>query len=653
MDQELMATVNAPQITTYVDQQFFIEPLGGPQGVETYLDRFPNSVYNKAPDSRLVKFMYALLGPAGGGWLRQNYLQARLILEDHGIQLGDLESFYGDPFDFPRILDEIYEDDPTGLLNREQWDAIKTKDAQYRSRIIDFLGAIRAGNSPLGMRLAARSGLGYDVEIVENYRFFYDQHSDDPIGVPYLGKTNLLEEMIVVPRQQLPKRTTYEISFQNYVSSGGTFNLMVNGQVSANLAYNADANDVIVALENLGTIGPANIDANGGPLPNIPIEVVYIGSMAYENTPDIAINTSSLTTGTAIITKSTETIDATGQVSTIPVADRHAMDTALERLKAVPTIITTNPGQGLSTHLSYNSVYADSAFAEVIRYVTGRSDLTWPILNNTHWIEANKEHESPLPLSQSQQQYKGYHDIPTIIAYPDSALVDSDYNGDNWPNVNFAFPDAHIGKFNLLQRFLYPILSERVPDDYTFAAKLALPASTEPLIVSGNGSTSYINNIYPLDYQILYQKKFAVNQGSNPRFWASTERASGSDFLEIDLGRVQAVNYISFEATQKPFDIIISYDLLDQAPSRLFNTAAVNKSHNSVTTLGYTAVTLNPWQFVELNIETSRQTMIYTRYIRLGFQRRQDPSSPFINSDGTINPFSIEVRNLRIGRNVV
>jgi hypothetical protein len=40
-------TVATPDISSVVNQQYFIEPLGGPQHPQNYLDRFPETLYDK------------------------------------------------------------------------------------------------------------------------------------------------------------------------------------------------------------------------------------------------------------------------------------------------------------------------------------------------------------------------------------------------------------------------------------------------------------------------------------------------------------------------------------------------------------------------------------------------------------------------------
>src|SRR3954469_8703630 len=161
-----MATLT-PTFSAVVDQRFFREPFSGPKRPRLYLDRFPDEVYNKAPESHLLRFMYAVLGPAGVGWFRKEVLAARLKLEDNGFELFNLEGFYGNPFQFGRILNELYEDDPLGVLTREQWNAIKVKDESYRNCALDFFMAARLGTTQEGMRLAAKSALAHDAVVVE------------------------------------------------------------------------------------------------------------------------------------------------------------------------------------------------------------------------------------------------------------------------------------------------------------------------------------------------------------------------------------------------------------------------------------------------------------------------------------------------------
>lgn len=195
--------ITIPTVRDTVDQNFFLEPLGGPKDVFYYLDRFPEEVYHKSPDSHLYKFMRAMLGENGVNWIRKNHLEARLKLEEIGIDLFDLDKFFGNIFQFGRIVEESFDEDPFGLIDKETWEQIKAKNSRYRNRALDFINGARAGNTPFGMRLVAKAGVGHDVEIIENYKYLYDSHSDDPLGLPYFGRTFSTEEMIVLPRREV------------------------------------------------------------------------------------------------------------------------------------------------------------------------------------------------------------------------------------------------------------------------------------------------------------------------------------------------------------------------------------------------------------------------------------------------------------------
>jgi hypothetical protein len=72
---------NSPTTTVTVNQDYLIEPLTGPSHPKKYLDRFPEEIYDTSVDSTLVKFLYALLGPSGAGWIKQNYLEVRIACQ--------------------------------------------------------------------------------------------------------------------------------------------------------------------------------------------------------------------------------------------------------------------------------------------------------------------------------------------------------------------------------------------------------------------------------------------------------------------------------------------------------------------------------------------------------------------------------------------
>lgn len=641
-------TVSTPNLVSVVNQAFFIEPLGGSEHPLNYLDRFPDEVYNKSIDSRLVKLMFALMGPSGIGSLRQNQLQARLETEDAGLETFNLDAFYSNPFQFGRILSETFQIDPSGLLPYVQWAAVRAKDAAYRNRAIQFMNAARGGGTLFGITMAATSGLGHAVEVVENYRALFDNWTDDPLGIDYMGVTRSTEEVIIIPRQETPQSEIQVLTIYGS-PTGGTFNLRLPigpdfnnsgspSALAASLPYNIARDQLQLALEGLPVVAKGNVVVSGGPFPDLPMQVRFTGALADTNLPALYLDTSNLTGGVSVNATVSITqvgISADGEIAYLSPINQYEMQVAVDRIKPMTTIVTPGTGPGTTQRQAWRSVLAGSSQTQVLRYVTGNNSALWPPVDPIHWIEKGIEHEGPRRQSDIAQHYQNFHNVASITATTEA--------GTN---------NEHIGQFANYQVALFPFLGDiTVQQQY---AQSALAPQTEPLTISAisDSGVPIINDIYPADYQTApgIQNKTVPHD----LFWSSQERAYGDDYLEIDLGSVQAVNYVSFEATQKPYNIALSYDVLDQSPAKRYLDVTVVANHlaPSTTALGFSITALNPWLYVEQHFTNSVGGMIYTRFIQIHFARRNNANSPFAAADGTILPFSLEVRNLRIGRNL-
>lgn len=655
------STVTTPDFTGIVNQQFFLRPLGGPTNPLNYLDRFPDEVYTKSIDSHLVRFMYALLGPAGIGWLKKNYLESRLKLEDFGIETFDLDKFYGDPLRFGRILEEVYDVDPGGLIPRDQWEELRSKDAAYRNRAVDFVNAARAGNTPLGMRLAARSGLGHEVEIVENYNYIYDNLTDDPIGVPDYGFTDSTSEFIVIPRRELPQSEIQVLTITGS-PTGGLFSLFFPvGNEATNttqpISFDATRATIQAFLEALPTIGATNVRVSGGPLPDQPVEILFTNDLGYSDVPQLQA-IPALTGGTLptmLVETKRSGVDQTDEVVSISPRDKHYLQEAIGRLKPVNTLATFGKGNGTVSPQVFNGVSSTSNYQEVVRYVTGQNGVLWPAVSTTSWIEKSVEHHAPRGFGDLQQHYQGFHNVAQIIAYGENAIDDLGDGADFNLFASPAYNNSHLGQFSAHQRTLFPVLAQSLSSDFQFTPDRSLADYAEPLVITSSTTASsnavqLVNGIYPINYQDLPgvpQIKYKDDQ-----FWASVERPTGTDYIEIDLGSPQAVNYLYFEITGKPYNISLEYDLLDQAPERQWSPVTLTPDLPSVTSIGYQRSISNPWQQTEMWFENALGKTLFTRYLRLSFERRNDLSSPFVDVDGTLLPYSIELRNLRVARNV-
>jgi hypothetical protein len=130
------------------------------------LANFPPQVWNLTPDSLLVRFMAALLGPAGAGQLRQRQLTARLQSAIGGTHIYDLDAFYGALFSARRTNAAALPVNPsTGvtfdpyndLATADGWDEIHAADAIYRERVIQLARAISLGGTVPGIQAMAEA----------------------------------------------------------------------------------------------------------------------------------------------------------------------------------------------------------------------------------------------------------------------------------------------------------------------------------------------------------------------------------------------------------------------------------------------------------------------------------------------------------------
>lgn len=655
--------VEPPDFTDVINQRFFIEPQGGPRHPVSYLDSFPNAIYNKSLNSTLVALMYSILGPAGIGALRRNYLLARLAIEDNGLHTADLDALYANPFSFARLAIETYQDNTEGLLTNAQWEKILISDASYRNRALNFLRGARAGGTLQGLTLVAQSGLNRPVELVENYRALYDSFSDDPLGLEFMGQTTSTEEVIVLPRQDLPRSSRQTITVEgNPIKGNFTIAFPFGSETNTTtiaFPFNATFDLIQAALEALPVIGPKNVSVTGGPLPGNPIHVAFTRDLADTNVPALLIVTNTMKDIEENLTLIDIKVDevgasADGAVSAVSAEDWYYAQVALGKTKPMTAIMTPGKSPGLTKRQIANTTFADSEFVEVLRYVAGLRSVRWPALSPSHWIEGGIEHEAPTSLSAQQHHYTNFHNISNVIAYTEHALEDSKYETDKWLEVADLYRDEHIGPFSEPQRVLYPWLSTftNLHEEFKGNSAVAFPP-TPPTVqgVTENEATNLIEGIYPTEYTALP----GVHPiPSSPKLWASKERTEGSDFLEVDLGTVQAVNYIVFDATSKPYDISVSYDVLDQAPKRRFIPVKVANQHENPSNLsiGYNAGAFNPWARIVINFTNLLNNPIFTRFVRIRFTRRIGQNSPFTLINGSFLPYSVEVQNLRIGRNI-
>ncbi len=636
------STVTTPIQVERIDQRYLIEALGGPQNVQTYLDYFPDELYDKSLDSHLVRFLYVMLGPSGLGSLRKNHLRARLKTEAANLELYDLDTFYGAPFQFGRLPDETYRLNPSNFLSQAEWESIRAKDARYRNRILDFFAGGRAGNTPLGMYFVARSGLGHEVEVVENYRALFDEHSDDPLGFPYVGKTRLTNEIIVIPRPETPKAEVQELMIVGS-PTGGNFRLTIGADQTSLIPWNATALQVEQALSLIINISYVIIE--GGPLPNQVVSLKFIGPLAGSRTNLGSVNLLTGGSSPQIIITPITTYDANADIHHIDARSQYHLQSALDRIKPVTIIPTFFEGKSTHSRANWTEAAASSEFDEMLKYVTGSGAIRWPPRDELRWVEQGVEHQAPHVYNDLQYHYKAFHRITAIDAYNETAEDDAAYLDDSWASVKQRYRSEHSGSFESHHAALFSYLRNETRE---LTARMALADYEELLTFDqvGENTGPLINGIYPVEYTTLPgapEIRYLTNN-----FWASVERTKGAEFLEIDLGIPQAVNYLTFKIPYKPIDIAISYDLLGLGGNRSWWPVTVNHTisdrlFNQERTDQYR------WRNSQFFISNGKSEMLYTRYLRIKFTRRIEPFF-LVSSTGTQYPWSIDVRDLRVGR---
>lgn len=672
--------ISIPTFTQQVDQNYFIEPLGGPTNPFNLLDRFPDELYSKSPETHFIKFMYSLLGPAGVGWIKKQYLDAKLKLYAQGFTGFDIEKYYGDPFRFGRILLEQLPEDPAGLLPRDQWDIIKARDESYRNRAVTYFNALRAGGTPHGLELAAQSGLNHAAFIIENYKALFDNHSDEPLGLQHYGQTTATEEFIVVPRRETSATEIQIISFANVAGVSGGWTLTFKGATTKAISWDANNFEVEAALKELGTIGPDGVKVTGGPNPNA-FQVQFTGVLSNQDVPTLIPSSAIFDNLGEAVGLSVRTlvggVPSVDEVVHVSDEINHNMQTAIDFLRPLNSLPSTYDGTSTRTRQIFRSVSASSQYTEAIKYVTGSDEGIWPEPDSLNWIEPGKEKEARRIKGDLQQHYVSYHTPSTIKAYTDEALEDPDYS--DLVNILDRYKSEHIGQFDPKAVTDFHFLQNEIGDTFVYAAQNALPSCSQPIEVTSvddNSGDPLVEGTI-LTSATDHNAVTSMLPLSNRTWWSSRERtAPGSELLEIDLGSARMVNWISFDITTKPLTISLDYDSLDQEPLRdtsdpteVLEISTARRwspvtSWNEVSQGGvsqgslYLAVietnpATPPWTNVRLFFRDANQHNIVTRYLRLTFARPEGAPDESTFADPrtqSLIPYSVDVKNLRLGR---
>ena len=156
---------------------------------KSWLQSFPEEVYNLSDTSHLVRLAEALCGDPGVGAARKYLMIKRLQTALPETRYSDLDLVYSGVFGFPRLEAEKYSWARTDLLTTEQRHEMDIKDAYYRKRIYKYMRAFQYGGTRAGLRLLAESVFCVRCDIVSmtEYRNALGLNNGDT-SAQYIGE---------------------------------------------------------------------------------------------------------------------------------------------------------------------------------------------------------------------------------------------------------------------------------------------------------------------------------------------------------------------------------------------------------------------------------------------------------------------------------
>jgi len=423
-----------------------------------------------------------------------------------------------------------------------------------------------------------------------------------------------------------------------------------------NLTYNSTSLDVSTVLSSFSNIGTNNVIVSGSIAKGFTVQ--FINKLANKTIDTIEIESKLVDSHGETVNASVNAITLNQDESVfISDAEKRALVTAVDQIRPTNSYPTYNLGRSKFQNQSASSVVSSSDYYEVIRCVTGTEKIAWPSVDSIYWIEKGIEKEAPRVHNDLQQHYHNFHKPSLIYTYGASAVSDSNYTTSGYKDVikNTANLSQHGGNFNPEFQKRFNLQNDV---DKLYTKELALPTFSEPPLVTTQANYSgiqFINGIYPMGDKLQPVLDQITKYTEPNQFWASTQRSSGSEYLEIDLGSPKAINFLSFETIESPMDIEISYDLISNGILREFVPVTPEDNFPFESSL-HANDSLNQahWHYATYSFTDNYKEVPFARFVRIKFTRRTNATDQFLplKSDGSSNEWPILVKNLRIGRNV-
>jgi hypothetical protein len=527
-----------------------VEPLDGPTAIKQLVQSyFPDTLYNTGSDTRLFKLLTAMAGDSGAGALKKMTLASRLKNEGPLLVWHDLDTYYANIFRFPRLPSEMYNYDPASMaLEKQVWDKITAADQSYRRRVLDFFHGTRFGNSPLGIALVAKAGSGEDVDVVENYRYIFDQASDSPLGLQKIGDSSSCSEFVLQPRVINNINSQSDILTITSTSSNhiGTYTITYADVPSSPVPLLATAEQVENAINSIGGDGDSaiiqpgdvavvQVDDNDYKLtinnPQLspfffsvyedglmidngnrisityPLrDTFYVARFRGPNTAWYEEHLASLEDGTFVDSADARLGNFT-QNTTIyfdPAIERNMVE-MLDHVRPIGALMTIKPNTERLIDVSVNKVFASSENFHISRFVTGNPNVQWPetdpslgyfiggsiftsqpgAAGSSAVVEESVESEATYFAYATSAIPVIFHTIDSVFAYRDDALlILSMVRPQFYTDSYLFFRSEHSGIFSEAVNLTWYNFLKQIRPTDIFPAVLALAAQASPLVMT-------------------------------------------------------------------------------------------------------------------------------------------------------------------------
>lgn len=641
--------MSKPTIDVTIDENYFVEALTGPARSSSYLDNFPDDIFDISSESRLYKFLYTLIGPAGVSFLKLNYFYARLQLEEHGLQNEQLDKLYGNPFKFARSFNESYLENWKGVLDSGSWDLIKALDESYRQRTIDYFHAARLGPTPEGMRLAAKSALGYNTKIVENYQHIFNQHSDQILNYNLIINSNEngyynLEEFTIAPNDAS-------------VDDASADQIAAAAQAEVGNNYSQEDMEKLHLLEKA--------------IQNLkPVNTIYNTSVGQSDSSPINIKN---TLASSEFYQVNRFVTGNSKVPWPTSNDPSSKYNSIYWIESGVEKEAPKNANGAKQH--YQGFYQPSKVTSSNNPSAGNLDTNkalikkYPMLKNlpvnVAWTpdKSLANYADPLTVThQNQMTNTGFiNDVYPIDYLKLDGVPSVQYNVNKFwiskldTEGNSEILDIHFDKTNAVNFLIFEVLSAPIDIDISHDINVQKQLSlTISSVTCGStpGSTTYTYN--------ATNASNLITTGDILTIKGITEGTSTKQSTVYNgTFEVTSVSSSSFQVTGSVANPSIVANTVNATiyKNQLlgFQPVDLDPLYPHDTSLDYKTNSLNKWIVTPYTFD-----MVFTNTIRITFSRNQ---STYLNQssflvDNSVSPpqtkpWPIVVRNLRVGRNIV